>query len=361
MAWALLLALAACGNSSAGKDPSAKASAAGSSASASAPPAPSGAAEAALGKLDLQGLTARERTELTGQLAKLSAPCDEPVTLAACISESRACKACVPAGRYLGKLVRFGTPEAQRKAIYEARFDPKKLKSIDLGDSPSMGPEDAVVTIVEWADFECTGCLGMKPLFELMIERFPGQVRLVYKNFPLESKHPNAMGAAKAAVAGQNQGKFWEMHKALFESQGSLAPQDLSRIAKKVGLDMVKFRADFSSPATAKDIKRDMDQAEALGLDGTPFIFINGRQPPIELFEPFFENFEEWVRLEIELAGKEPAKASEKFGQMAKDLGLPLPGASGSAAAPSAAAPTGSASAAPAPSASAAPSAAPKP
>src|SRR5690606_14584310 len=100
-------------------------------ASGSSPAASStGVAQAAIQKLEIQGLTQRESNELASQLGKLNAPCEEPITLAVCIAESRACKPCVPAGKYLGKLVRLGLDPAQLKQVYDMRFDPKAVKTV---------------------------------------------------------------------------------------------------------------------------------------------------------------------------------------------------------------------------------------
>ncbi len=354
----VILVVGACSDANKPLQPSADKVA--SNSSSAPPPASSAVAQTALKKLAIGGLTTRENNELQMQLAKLNAPCGEPISLAVCIAEDRACKACVPAGKWIGKLVRMGVPDAQIKQVYEARFDPKAVKNIDTGSSPAKGPDDAIVTIVEWADFQCSGCLGMKPFLELMLERYPGQVRLVFKHFPL-SRHPLAKGAAQAAVAAHNQGKFWEMYEMLFGAQesGELAPQDLTAMAKKLKLDMDKFRKDFSSPETLKSIEDDMKQAEGLGLEGTPFIWINGRAfelPPSEL--------EEWIGIDIELAGKTPAQPSEAYAEARKKLGLDdilAPDGSASAgAAPSASAPVAP-SASAAPSAGAAPSASAKP
>lgn len=323
-------------------------------ASASGPkPAGSGVAEAAVAKLGIPGLTTRESGELSTQLGKLTAPCGEPITLAVCIAESRDCKPCVPAGKYLGKLVRLGLDGAQLKQVYDARFDPKGLKTIDPGASPTKGPDDAIVTIVEWADFQCPGCFAMKPWLELMVERFPGQVRMVFKHFPL-SKHTQAKGAAQAAVAAHNQGKFWEMYDLLFAAQetNELGPQDLTAMAKKLKLDMEKFRADFSSKETLKIVEDDMKQADDLGLDGTPFIWINGR-----LYQLGPTELEDWITIDIELAGKTPAKPSDKYEELSKKLGVDSPAPEGSASAAPSAGPAPSAGSAPSSQPSAAPSA----
>jgi protein-disulfide isomerase len=161
------------------------------------------------------------------------------------------------------------------------------------------------VTIVEWADFECSACRVAYPVLDEIVKRFDGQVRLVFKNYPLPI-HPHGELASRAAIAAQNQGKFWEMHHALFENQERLEQADLERYAKLAGLDMPKYRVDFTAKETTERIEKDKKQADDLGLDGTPMIFINGRKVPLESLSNIYEDLEDWVKLDIELAGKTP-------------------------------------------------------
>jgi protein-disulfide isomerase len=284
--------------------------------SASAPAGSASAApasEEALAGIDTSKLTAREKKELVGQLAEIASPCpDTPVPLGVCLSEKRACKLCKPGADYLARLVRAGAPKAERQRIFEARFDPKAVQTIELGEAPAKGPADAPVTIVEWADFECPHCAMMREAIELLMERFPGQVRVVYKFYALPS-HTHAKDGALAAVAAQKQGKFWELHEALFVNQSKLERQDILRYAKSLELDMEKFKADFEAAETLARVESDMKQADGLGLEGTPLIYVNGRKVLLESLNPFFDEFEAWLKLEIELAGKTPAEPSEKF------------------------------------------------
>ena len=278
------------------------------SASAAAP-----VSDEALAGIDTSKLTAREKKELVGQLAEIASPCpDTPVPLGVCLSEKRACKLCKPGADYLARLVRAGAPKAERQRIFEARFDPKAVQTVELGDAPAKGPADAPVTIVEWADFECPHCAMMREAIELLMERFPGQVRVVYKFYALPS-HTHAKDGALAAVAAQKQGKFWELHEALFVNQSKLERQDILRYAKSLGLDMEKFKTDFEAAETLARVESDMKQADGLGLEGTPLIYVNGRKVLLESLNPFFDEFEAWLKLEIELAGKTPAEPSEKF------------------------------------------------
>ncbi len=287
--------------------------------------------------VDTSILTPRERREWSAQMSELIAPCpDVPVSLAACVKESRPCKACLPAAQLMLKLVQNGIAKKDRDELFKARFDPKAIKTVVTDGSPEKGPADAVVTIVEWADFECPACQATAPVLDALVERFPGQVRLIYKNYPLKA-HPHAEAAARASVAAGAQGKFWEMHHKLFNARGRLEQTDIEETAKQLGLDLAKFRADLTAPPTLERVEKDVKQAEGLGLTGTPFILINGR----EVNDIFFNDPEGWVKLDIELAGHTPKPAPPK--------------ASADPTAAPTAAPTASATAAPSSSASALP------
>lgn len=356
--YAALLFLASlvlgCSESSgrAGPDPGAAA------ASSSAASAPSDVGGRAVAKLGVSGLTEREQKDLNGHLGALFAPCsDTPVSLAQCIAEDRACAACKPAGQFVARAVRAGQAAADIKEIYTARFDAKAIETITTEGNTTKGPADAVVNVVEWADFECPHCAEMNVMLELVRERYPGQVAVTYRFYVLPT-HNRALDAAKAAVAAANQGKFWEMHALLFEHQDKLETTDFMRYAKTLELDPEKFRVDYSSDETSTRIKNDMKRADELKLDGTPLIFISGRRLPLDKLQPFLPELLEWVKLDIELAGKTPAAPSEKFRTMTKELGIDEALAKDGAAPlapPPIAPPSAGASAEPAPSASAGP------
>src|SRR6185437_6906030 len=109
--------------------------------------------------VDTSSLTTRERRDWAAQVSELLAPCPEvPVSIAQCVTENRPCKTCLPAAQLLLRQVQAGKDKKDREEAFHARFDPGKIKTLVTGGSPEMGNPDAVVTIVEWADFECPFC-----------------------------------------------------------------------------------------------------------------------------------------------------------------------------------------------------------
>jgi len=111
-----------------------------------------------------------------------------------------------------------------------------------------------------------------------VLAAYPKDVRFVYKQFPLEQIHQNAMNAAKASVAAGNQGKFWEMHDELSKISRNLAMDEIRKKAEEIGLDMKKFDADMASPETEKAVRADLDLGRTVDVSGTPTMFINGKR-----------------------------------------------------------------------------------
>jgi hypothetical protein len=142
--------------------------------------------------IDTSALTARERTEWSAEVSELLSPCpDQPVSIAQCVNEARACTACLPAARYLLEQVQRGRTRSQVESAYRARFAADQVKNIEIGDAPTKGPAGAPVVIVEWADFECPACGAMRPVLDELVEKYPNGVRIAFKHYPL-SMHPNA-------------------------------------------------------------------------------------------------------------------------------------------------------------------------
>ncbi|HEX9298420.1 MAG TPA: thioredoxin domain-containing protein [Polyangiaceae bacterium] len=263
-----------------------------------------------LAAVDTSSLTPREKKEWSAWVSELLAPCpSEPVNIAQCVKEGRKCTKCVPAARLLLKQVRAGHSRSQAEDAFYARFSADRIKSIDVGDSPSRGPASAPITIVEWADFECPFCRQAAPLLDKIVDAHAGRVRLVYKTYPLKA-HVHGESAARAAAAAMKQGKFWEMHHALFEHQDALEPRDIEKYAKDVGLDIAKWKADWDSEASADRVNRDRKQGDAVGISGTPTIYINGREYDLKQFD-MTDDLEEWIKLEIELTASGSGTAAE--------------------------------------------------
>src|SRR5262249_49800961 len=135
-----------------------------------------------------------------------------------------------------------------------------------------------------------------------LLAKHPRDVRLVHKFYPL-SKHPMAPGAAKAAIAALNQGRYWEMEHVLFGHQHALTEADLEKYAADLKLDMDRFRTDVRSDATKATLEQARADADVAGLTGTPFILINGREFDTAFFRLDTE-LEPWINLEVELSKK---------------------------------------------------------
>jgi protein-disulfide isomerase len=117
-----------------------------------------------------------------------------------------------------------------------------------------------------------------------VLKAYPNEVKFVYKEFPLRM-HQHAMGASRAGLAAQRQGKFWEMHDKMFANQRALDPESLKKYAEEIGLDMAKFEADMSSPEVQQQIDEDMRLGQASQVTGTPTLFINGKRVVNRSFE----------------------------------------------------------------------------
>ncbi|MCB0353100.1 MAG: thioredoxin domain-containing protein [Bdellovibrionales bacterium] len=151
----------------------------------------------------------------------------------------------------------------------------KKPVSVDIGSSPTRGPKDAPITIVEFSDFQCPYCSRANQVIDQVLKEYDGKVRIAFKNLPLPF-HQQAEPAAKAALAASKQGKFWEMHDALFENQRQLSEEFYLAQAKELGLDIEKFKKDMESEDVKKQIAADTEAARQHGISGTPGFFVNG-------------------------------------------------------------------------------------
>jgi protein-disulfide isomerase len=156
------------------------------------------------------------------------------------------------------------------------RPDANREYEVDLGGAPTKGSDDAVVTIVEWSDFQCPFCNRVAPTLAQIEKEYGDQVRIAFKHMPL-SIHAQARQAHAASEAAHRQGKFWEMHDLIFANQRDLSAETLARYAQEIGLDMDQFGKDIAAEDVTKRIDDDMQQASKLGVTGTPSFFINGR------------------------------------------------------------------------------------
>lgn len=154
---------------------------------------------------------------------------------------------------------------------------------------PVRGGPATAVTIVEFGDFQCPFCRAVEPTLRALLANHPDGVRLVFRNMPLEGVHPNAMLAARAGVCADRQGKFWEMHDEMFSHQDELSEPQLEQMAKHEGLRVSGFDACLRNQRTVEAVDEDAAVGIELGINSTPYFFINGRplhgNVPAEQFE----------------------------------------------------------------------------
>jgi protein-disulfide isomerase len=163
------------------------------------------------------------------------------------------------------------------------------------------GPEDAPLVLVEYSDLQCPACAYFQPILKKLTEEpeLAGKIRLVFRNFPLRSIHPNAQQAAQAVEAAHLQGKFWEMHDLLFERQArwsgltaGAARTQFIAYAGELGLDVAKFERDLTSDAVRDHVAADVSSGELSGVSGTPTFYLNGiRTASFESYEEFKKFF----------------------------------------------------------------------
>jgi protein-disulfide isomerase len=161
-------------------------------------------------------------------------------------------------------------------------------------DGPALGPADAPVTIVEFSDFQCPFCARAGPIVKELNAKYPEQVRIVYRHFPLDSIHPRARPAAEAAACADEQGAFWPYHDLLFANPRGLSDEDLVRYAGEAGIDTEKFAQCVTEGRHRKQVERDLQEGRRVGVSGTPSFFVNGRMlggaQPVEEFVRLIED-----------------------------------------------------------------------
>ena len=173
------------------------------------------------------------------------------------------------------------------------------VSDVSADDDSVLGDSKAPVTIIEFSDYQCPFCerFYTATLPQIKTEYInTGKVKLVYRDFPLSSIHPQAEKAAEAAECAGEQNKYWEMHNKLFENQGALDTDSLKKYAQQIGLDSGKFNDCLDSGKMASEIAKDTADGTSYGVQGTPAFFINGQE--ISGAQPF-ESFKQIIDAEL--------------------------------------------------------------
>ncbi len=181
--------------------------------------------------------------------------------------------------------------------------EPPQFQRYDIPTKgfPTLGPENAPITIVEFSDYQCPFCRRWhEEVYEPLLAAYPGKIRMVYRNLPLTSIHPDAMGAAQAALCANEQDAFWPFHNKLFSSD-SLSTQTFMQYAQELSLNIDQFQSCITDEKYKDAVTADSDFAVNLGIRSTPTFFINGLAvvgaQPLEVFQQVIDK---------ELAGEIP-------------------------------------------------------
>jgi protein-disulfide isomerase len=142
----------------------------------------------------------------------------------------------------------------------------------------AQGPQDAPVTLVEYGDYQCPYCADVHPMIQSIAKTMGANLRFVFRHMPLSEMHPYAQYAAEAAEAAGAQGRFWEMHHAIYDHQSELGSDLVHTLALALGLDMPRFEADMEARRYRPRVKRDFMGAMRSGVSATPTFFINGER-----------------------------------------------------------------------------------
>jgi protein-disulfide isomerase len=154
-----------------------------------------------------------------------------------------------------------------------------------------QGKNTASLELVEYGDYQCPHCGHAYPIIKNLQQSLGADLKFVFRNFPLSEIHPDAFNAAVAAEAAGLQGKFWEMHDIIFENQQELDLESLFFYAKKIGLDVKRFKNDMQKDTLANKVEQDFESGVRSGVNGTPSFFINGKKYDGDWEEDVFTEF----------------------------------------------------------------------
>src|SRR3954453_1399972 len=214
--------------------------------------------------VDLTGLSAARTTATLRVLRASDCTCGCGMKIAECRVKDPGCSYSKTLATEFVNAMKAGKTEAaslevMKKSKFGTAPAPQKILGdpvpLSIAGSPFTGPQNAPITLVEFSDFQCPYCWKAAGQLDAVLKAFPTQVKLVFRQFPLET-HSQAALAAAAAIAAQKQGKFWPLHDLLFANRQDLSKPNITKLAAKAGLDMKRFEEDWPSKATVEAVMR---------------------------------------------------------------------------------------------------------
>ena len=235
--------------------------------------------------VDFTGLTPAQKNVALKVLRANGCPCGCGMKMAECRTMDPNCSYSKTLAAIAVASAKNGGSEADVLAAVNTsplmhRAAPKLLESpvaIPTQGAPFLGPKDARVTLVEFSDFQCPYCALAVLKLNAVLKAYPTQVKLIFKQFPLDS-HSQAALAAAAAVAAHQQGKFWPLHDAMFADRTHLSRKTILAMAGGLGLDMKKFEQDWDSAAVKQTVARELAEGGKASVEATPTVFIDGQK-----------------------------------------------------------------------------------
>ena len=201
-------------------------------------------------------------------------------------------------------------------SVKQASVTDLRVGDINVSSAPVRGSAGASVQIVEFSDMQCPYCARQVEVLRQLVNAYPDKVAWYFKSYPL-SFHPDSPLAHRALAAAGKQGKFWEMHDAVFANQKSIKRNDLIRMAAELNLDVAKFNADLEDPKTQTAVDKDQVEGERMGVSGTPAMFINGR--PVTGVRTYAE-LQEIIEDELKIGPQGPVANSPPANVATMDL-----------------------------------------
>ncbi len=267
-------------------------------------------------EIDFTGLTDQQKKIALKLMNENPCNCGCKMHIAECRLRDSSCRRSLIFARTIVDALREGKSEtevarvlkAKTDTFVEARLpdDTGVVYNIDVTSSPVRGPKNAPISIVEFSDFQCPYCAGVQETLDKVLKTFPKDVKLVFKQYPLNI-HQYARQAALAALAAHSQGKFWELHDKMFQNFSAINEENIKKWAKEIGLSMPDFEKTMQSGKYEGVLQKDIADGAAAKVVGTPSIFVNGKR----IHERNFEGFKKAIQEELAALRTSPASAAK--------------------------------------------------